>query len=329
MRISEEDKGRLLIQRGFTSEEIESGFRDYISGNLEWNIMSISPEGLRDTYNIEDMAKLFCRDSIRQVMCSTAWGSDFSRYSQMRDGSIPAQVNAPILEPYVARLVLAANRCCIMTSMSCDGWHHDRDGRVREISVWMSDKYSTLWFWIIAETVFRERWPKKEPYKASWEGVFEPDDNPDQVTGSVNPPTKVVCKVAKDDEANAYRKINRYAEFMELYCGRLCDIRNKWICSLQDKMSDIEIMEQSFLGLRRCIIESVRNELDDLSKKWRSMGSGSSAGVQAWDFAESRYLKCPISEKDEAKALGARFDGRNKKWYISWEADPAPFARWL
>lgn len=42
------------------------------------------------------------------------------------------------------------------------------------------------------------------------------------------------------------------------------------------------------------------------------------------------WLDVPFPEKDEAKALGARFDFRDRKrWYVPAGMDPAPFERWL
>ena len=43
------------------------------------------------------------------------------------------------------------------------------------------------------------------------------------------------------------------------------------------------------------------------------------------------FLDVPFREKDEAKALGARWDGVSKKWYIPQELSeqPEPFQRWL
>ncbi len=41
------------------------------------------------------------------------------------------------------------------------------------------------------------------------------------------------------------------------------------------------------------------------------------------------YLHCPFHEKEEAKSLGARWDGTQKQWWIPHELDPTPFARWL
>lgn len=41
------------------------------------------------------------------------------------------------------------------------------------------------------------------------------------------------------------------------------------------------------------------------------------------------YLNCPFDEKDEAKALGARWDPQKKRWYIQDVKDLSAFARWL
>lgn len=39
-------------------------------------------------------------------------------------------------------------------------------------------------------------------------------------------------------------------------------------------------------------------------------------------------LNVPFAEKDEAKALGARWDPTRKCWYVQ-DRDLAPFARWV
>jgi exodeoxyribonuclease VII large subunit len=41
------------------------------------------------------------------------------------------------------------------------------------------------------------------------------------------------------------------------------------------------------------------------------------------------YLEVPYREKDQAKALGAKFDGSLKSWYVPEGRDLAPFAKWL
>ena len=46
-------------------------------------------------------------------------------------------------------------------------------------------------------------------------------------------------------------------------------------------------------------------------------------------MADSKtYLNVPFAEKDAAKALGARWDPANTKWYIAADKDPALFAKW-
>ena len=48
MKISPEEKRNLLIQRGFSEEEIETGFRDYEYDLEKWRIKSIGPERRSD-----------------------------------------------------------------------------------------------------------------------------------------------------------------------------------------------------------------------------------------------------------------------------------------
>ena len=40
-------------------------------------------------------------------------------------------------------------------------------------------------------------------------------------------------------------------------------------------------------------------------------------------------LQCPYSEKDQVKALGARWDAEKRVWYIVDPEDLKPFERWL
>ena len=40
-------------------------------------------------------------------------------------------------------------------------------------------------------------------------------------------------------------------------------------------------------------------------------------------------LNCPYDQKDEAKALGARWDPGLKVWYIEDVADLKPFSKWI
>lgn len=42
-----------------------------------------------------------------------------------------------------------------------------------------------------------------------------------------------------------------------------------------------------------------------------------------------KILKVPYAEKDEAKALGARWNSARKAWYVPDGTDERPFARWF
>lgn len=43
---------------------------------------------------------------------------------------------------------------------------------------------------------------------------------------------------------------------------------------------------------------------------------------------EKQYINVPYKEKDEAKALGARWDRQQQSWYVPAGMDAAPFAKW-
>jgi hypothetical protein len=50
--------------------------------------------------------------------------------------------------------------------------------------------------------------------------------------------------------------------------------------------------------------------------------SGRAPGVK-------HYLEVPYAQKDQAKALGARWDPARKKWYVPGGIDVAAFAAWI
>lgn len=41
------------------------------------------------------------------------------------------------------------------------------------------------------------------------------------------------------------------------------------------------------------------------------------------------YIDCPFTDKDEVKALGARWDNDEKKWYVPGDKDISQFAKWI
>ncbi|MGD9824236.1 ArdC-like ssDNA-binding domain-containing protein [Desulfobacter sp.] len=47
------------------------------------------------------------------------------------------------------------------------------------------------------------------------------------------------------------------------------------------------------------------------------------------ELAPKLYIHVPFKEKDEAKALGAKWDKQEKSWFVEPGADQAPFKKWL
>ncbi len=335
MIITPEEKRRLLIQRGFTPEEIDSGFRGLSKDDGSWRINTVSPEELRETYDLTDIRAVFQKDSQDGTLGSFPFPDDFTFYSSDRKAGDDISVSAGILEPFAARLVIACNKCGVFTYMSDDGWHEWSDGSpFRELIIWLRERYSTLWFWIIAEFIFDEKRQHGGPgARPSWKGIFEPTNRERWLNGRLENGYKVICRIPAGDEAKVYRRINGYACFMERYSEELCGIRDKWMAVLQEKMDGAEIDSMTTLDLRRIIIGAAWEELQLMSEKWHDMrtelNKRETEGIQAWDLTGPRYLNVPYEEKDEAKALGAKYDGAKKKWYISWETDPEPFSRWL
>lgn len=52
------------------------------------------------------------------------------------------------------------------------------------------------------------------------------------------------------------------------------------------------------------------------------------APVERTVQSERTFIAVPFAEKDEARALGAKWDRREQSWYVAAGADMAPFARW-
>ena len=52
------------------------------------------------------------------------------------------------------------------------------------------------------------------------------------------------------------------------------------------------------------------------------------ATVESVDRPGKTFIAVPFAEKDEARALGARWDRKEQSWYVQAGTDPAPFARW-
>jgi putative DNA primase/helicase len=57
--------------------------------------------------------------------------------------------------------------------------------------------------------------------------------------------------------------------------------------------------------------------------------SARSAAAQSAAEGTKTLIAVPYKEKEEAKALGAKWDRRQQSWYVPAGVEPAPFAKWL
>ncbi|WP_426107441.1 zincin-like metallopeptidase domain-containing protein [Massilia sp. TSP1-1-2] len=56
--------------------------------------------------------------------------------------------------------------------------------------------------------------------------------------------------------------------------------------------------------------------------------SQQAAPAEARQDAPKNLIAVPYKEKEEAKALGAKWDRKEQSWYVPQNVDPAPFAKW-
>lgn len=161
--LSDEDRKELLLRRGFTPEDIENQLRDYRSGEKSWMIKRVTPAEVAESGWWRVLRELFAKDSV-----DYRWGSTggFWNFQYFYENPIGFSVSPAELDPYIACFVREVNECGAFTSMSCDGWHKKynynsperRADEYRAIKLWMADRYSMIWLWLIMEDVFDEKW---------------------------------------------------------------------------------------------------------------------------------------------------------------------------
>ena len=260
------NKKAILLRRGFSPEEIQSGF----SGMQKWDwyINTITGEEVLavpedDPKAIKDMAKrLFAMDSVDYRMSERYLDDPFEVYMQRKPYVPPAS----ILEPYIARLVRILNRIGVYTCMSCDGWHAEARDRVsfatkREMKLWMRDRYSVLWMWLLMEFVFGERWIRSRAKDdKTWLNIWEPDL---YMSGFTAYDCLMLCRIENGKEREVYEKNDRYAVFLEQHKDRICAIRNKWVNGLAKEEEDPD--DLNFLEVRRRILAYVQADLESLA----------------------------------------------------------------
>jgi antirestriction protein ArdC/phage/plasmid primase-like uncharacterized protein len=77
--------------------------------------------------------------------------------------------------------------------------------------------------------------------------------------------------------------------------------------------------------------ESIKVELDRMQRKSEEARLMANSPVEQAPKDEPQkktYLSVPFREKNEAKSLGAKWDRRQKSWYVNEGTDLKPFAKW-
>lgn len=74
----------------------------------------------------------------------------------------------------------------------------------------------------------------------------------------------------------------------------------------------------------------VLSEYPDLQERFAGTVNFKQQESQAEKAAlpEKTFITVPFKQKDEAKALGAKWDRQEQSWYVPAGVDPAPFAKW-
>lgn len=269
------EKRNLLLKRGFQlgNQSIEDYFANY---PYEWRLNTITKEQIVSENNLKLLEnKLFAKDSIDYGFNLSASNYSFEIFKNM---NLEFDVAPSELDPYIARFVTIINLIGIGTLMSCDGWHRAEEKTyVRHMRLWMTDRYSTVWFWLICEFVFGEKWSHKYPrdlYK--WNNIWQPFPaknralfEEDRYSREDNYDCSMLeLRIVREMEMDIYNRINSYAIHLENNKNELIRIRNKWISMLESayspNMENIDFL--GFMRLRRHIMEYVKEDLEKI--KW-------------------------------------------------------------
>lgn len=262
MILDNKQKNDLLLRRGFTKEEISNNLCNYLTGD-SWMINTVSVEEVRESFDSNVLDRLFNKDSVKYRWTNVNCDYGFKFFM---DKPVTFNVPAAELDPYIAAFVRAVNLCGAFTCMSCDGWHKDYDkSSYREMKLWLPERYSVLWLWIIIEFIFGEKWKgnKTDSKWAIWNDQWEPVQVDDDVikakqAGIYIRRNMMVYRITKGIEKEAYSKTYSYAKFLLDHQGDILSIREKVI----DRLKNIENIDDiSFLQIRKEMLKVCKDDL--------------------------------------------------------------------
>lgn len=258
-------KKDVLLQRGFCEYDIDTNFEHYTG---KWNITTITKERVAAARSTIELEPLFRRDSVDNgKFCEPYIGRSFEQFA---DDNQPFEVAPSMLDPYIARICKAVNEIGVCTCMSCDGWHRVNTGDAH-LELYMKDRYSVIWFWLITEYVFGEKWHHEDCIKGRWDSIWEPFDS--DYCGKRD---MMKCKYNINNAVNTravFCKNNNYAIFLEKHKDAFLKIRKLITDDLTEKINSGEITNieaMRFLKLRRCMCEVFLPAAQPLIKAFRS-----------------------------------------------------------
>lgn len=257
------DKNDILRCRGFSECDIATNLAEY---GGEWRITTITKDEVIAAQTAEELAPLFSKNSLDYSFTTTYYSDGFGYFAQpIRE----LAVSPTELDPYIARLIIAVNSIGVNTIMSCDGWHSYDTGR---LYMYMRERYSVLWFWLIVEHIFGEKWDRKDPYNSSWYGKWEPSGTE---FGSYSPRNIIFCQAYSGNEMSVYRKNYGYAVFIDKHRAELTSLRGELIDVIREKMQSGEIKnidEMGFLEARRVMEGILLPKFEPLRRAYLNEG---------------------------------------------------------
>ncbi len=273
--LNKTEKQTLLRRRGFTVDDIQNNLNDYCTGKKGWIIKTITPKDAADSNDEDVLMRLFEKDSLEGVLLDDNINAGFDWFC---NPNVAKEISPAVLEPYIARFVMAVNKCGAYTSSSCDGWHSSYDAAgSRPMRLWMTDRYSAVWLWLIAELVFGETWKGKKIERdvLNWSDQWEPNpyenesDKYLENMQGINLRKCLMIYIIKDEAAiSAYEKINGYAEVLEQKCEDILKIKQEMTCNIKDNSCDIEAA--GFLEIRRIMYNNGAKKLERILENGKS-----------------------------------------------------------
>ena len=236
---------QLLLKRGFSEYDIDTNFEHYKG---EWNIRTITKYLVSCTEDIDCLSRLFDMDSVGyNKWCCTHYGYPFEFFAQ---DITPFEISPSELDPHIARLCRAVNSIGVKTCMSCDGWHND-NCYTKYMMLYMCDRYSVIWLWLITEYIFGEYWRHNQPMHYVWDEVWEPFDSEYNGLGGYARRDMMMCSYSTDNAERFFNKQDCYARFIEAHRDEFLDLRKQLISELYDKMNSGEINNIDHVGFMK------------------------------------------------------------------------------